>query len=125
MKEESLGGLFDDAMMPPVHEVVDAAAEQAMCLSKSSSERFKAWLARNSDIIEVYKKFAMQVKSAGYSRYGIAAITERVRWHYQFERDVHEDFKINNNYRSRMARLLMEQYPELDGFFEIRKLKTV
>ena len=36
-----------------------------------------------------------------------------------------KDYKLNNNYTSRMARKLMNEEPEDFGdFFELRKLKT-
>jgi hypothetical protein len=35
-----------------------------------------------------------------------------------------EAFKLNNNYHSRYARLLMETCPDLDGLFEMRALLT-
>jgi hypothetical protein len=37
---------------------------------------------------------------------------------------VGDDFKLNNNYHSRYARLIMEREPGLDGFFETRGLRS-
>lgn len=34
-----------------------------------------------------------------------------------------EPFKLNNDFRSRYTRLLMQQEPELQGFFETRTLR--
>jgi hypothetical protein len=35
-----------------------------------------------------------------------------------------DDFKLNNDFTSRYARLLMQSEPELDGFFEVRELRS-
>lgn len=34
------------------------------------------------------------------------------------------DFKLNDHYHSRYARLILATHPEFDGFFEIRELKA-
>ena len=74
---------------------------------------------------QVYRKLrelAFQVLQHGYEHYGIGALWERMRWHFAFEVKEAEVFKLNNNYRSRYARLLMAQEPELKDFFETREL---
>jgi hypothetical protein len=50
---------------------------------------------------------------------------EVMRWNwFMTTTDPDSDFKLNNNYRSRYARKLMDEYPELDGIFEVRELKA-
>lgn len=39
--------------------------------------------------------------------------------------DPDEQWKLNNNFTSRYARLLLENEPELEGLFEIRSLRSV
>ena len=34
------------------------------------------------------------------------------------------DYKLNDHYRSRYVRLIIEKHPELEGFFELRELKA-
>lgn len=56
---------------------------------------------------------------------GIAMLWERMRWELTVETDsvdLGDDFKLNNNYRSRYARLIMNNEPDLAGFFDIRRL---
>jgi hypothetical protein len=53
---------------------------------------------------------------------GMKAIYERVRWEYNLQ-TADEPYRLNNNYTAHYARLLMEQEPELVGYFEIRKSK--
>ena len=62
--------------------------------------------------------------TGGEARYGIGAITERIRWHYLTERESVEPFKISNDFRSRYARKLVEEYPEMEGMFTLRNLRT-
>ena len=54
---------------------------------------------------------------------GMKAIFERVRWEFMI-RTRGDGYRLNNNYSSRYARLLMENEPELTGFFETRQLRT-
>lgn len=88
-----------------------------------SEAAFLAHCEANPHIYETLRRFALEAKRAGRSRIGIAAIFERVRWYTQVEtRD--DTFKLNNNWRSYYARLLMEREPELAGLFETRKLRA-
>lgn len=48
----------------------------------------------------------------------------RYEWRVDGLPDEHEAFKLNNNYTSRYARLLMEMNPDLEGLFELRELHT-
>jgi hypothetical protein len=63
------------------------------------------------------------LKRKGWNHYGIKAIVEVVRFHRALE-TTDPDFKLNNNYSSRYARILMDQEPELAGFFQTRELKS-
>ncbi len=79
---------------------------------------------------EVYAgllKLARQADSAPYAgrtRIGIGMLFEVLRWHWHIDGlpDDDEAWKLNNNYRSRYARLIMRRNPDLDGLFEVRKL---
>lgn len=86
-------------------------------------ERFDAWVAANEDTIILFLEFARKAQLAGHSRYGIAAIVERVRWERMVEKR-ESKWKINNDYRSRLARLLVERDPRLQDMFETRKLAS-
>jgi hypothetical protein len=85
-------------------------------------ERFDRWVAANPHIIEHFRRFAREVKRSGARQYGIKAIAERVRWHVRIEKG-EEDFKVDNNYMSRLSRLLVERDPALAGMFSFRALR--
>lgn len=88
-----------------------------------SWERFSDFLQANPQVYALLRRFALEAKRSGRRRLGIAALFERVRWHLDVETKG-DSFKLNNSMRAYMARLLMEQEPELRGFFEIRKSKA-
>jgi hypothetical protein len=51
-------------------------------------------------------------------------IWEAMRWErFLLTKDI-EKYKLNNNYPSRYARLIVENNPEFEGFFETRKLRS-
>jgi hypothetical protein len=86
-------------------------------------ERFTEWARENPEVVEIYLKYAREARNSGRRRYGIAAITERVRWHMNIQ-TVGDDFKINNNHRAPMARLLAKLDPSLAELFETRTKAT-
>ena len=59
-------------------------------------------------------------------RWSIDAAYEVLRWERMMADlpDENEDFKLNNNYRSRYARLIMEREPDLADIFETRSLRA-
>jgi hypothetical protein len=98
-------------------------ATQRVLHQDSIQDAFTDWLTENKPVVDAVIRYAREARAAGYKHYGIKAVVERVRWHFHVERKEQADFKINNNYTSRLARLLMSLEPELKGMFELRKLK--
>lgn len=86
-------------------------------------QKFFAYHEKNPHILPLFLKFAKQAKSVGFSHYSIRAIVNRVRWHINIETKDVDGFKMNNNYSSRYARLLVKENPEFEGFFRNRQLK--
>jgi hypothetical protein len=88
-------------------------------------ERFDVWLKDNPQIYPLFLQFAREVR-ARRRHYSIDAITQRVRWHVNIETrgDDAADFKINDHFRSRLARKLMMENPELADMFELRRIRT-
>ena len=70
-----------------------------------------AWMEKNPHVMDLYRKFARE-KLSGQHRFGIGALTERVRWECSFNYE-DEEFKISNNHRAYIARKLVEENPEL------------
>lgn len=78
-------------------------------------ETFRLWALANEPVIQIFLKFARDVKASGVKHFGITAIAARVRW---------ESVKINNNYCPRLARLLVERDPSLDGVLKFHRLRS-
>lgn len=88
-------------------------------------QRFLAYHRANPQIYRLIVHYAREAMYSGHrTHYGISMIYERVRWHVNIETRSEDEFKLNNDYRSRYARLVMEQEFDLADFFEIRKLKA-
>ncbi len=85
--------------------------------------QFQQFHRENPNVWSTLIRFTKQVKAAGRSRYGIAAIFERVRWHIAIETKG-DDFKLNNNHKACYARLLTATYPEFDGLFQLRSRQS-
>ena len=83
-------------------------------------KKFKQYHKENPQVFRTLVKFSKQVKRAGYKKYSINGIFERVRWHYNIEQN-DASFKLNNNWRSVDGRRVMRKIPEVKGLFEIRR----
>jgi hypothetical protein len=65
------------------------------------------------------------IEDEGFHHGGISLLWERLR-HYWRELQTDEDseYKLNNNFRSRYVRLMIQEHPEFAEFFEIRELRS-
>jgi hypothetical protein len=91
---------------------------------KGLEEQFWDFHMQNPEVYEELRSLALQMRRRGVEHYGIGGLFEVLRWHRRMQTvDQASDFKLNNNYRSFYARLLMEREPELEGFFELRTLR--
>ncbi len=84
---------------------------------------FKVYHQENPRVFELLRFYCAEVYRNGHRHYSIDAIMHRVRWHIDIETKDSDGYKMNNNYTSRYARLLMSTFEQLEGFFRIRKLK--
>jgi hypothetical protein len=66
---------------------------------------------------------ARAVRARGLEHFGVAAIFESIRYDWTVGLLGDEDYRLNNNHRSFMARHLMREYPDLAGLFELRMLR--
>lgn len=70
-------------------------------------------------------ELAHELRKKGYRKCGIGMLFEVLRWQRMLKTiDASSDFKLNNNYRSRYARLIMAKEPDLREFFELRELRS-
>ena len=66
------------------------------------------------------RDMAVALAKRGRKKIGIKTLWEVMRWEHWMETD--EEPRLNNDYTSRYARLLMDNEPELRDMFEVRKL---
>ena len=77
----------------------------------------------NPHVYEELRKLARGLRKRGHTRLGIGMLFEVLRWRHLMRTTSDADgFKLNNNYRSYYARLLMARERELDGLFQLRVL---
>lgn len=87
-------------------------------------QRFLKFHEENPHVYQQLARLARQWKAAGHRKIGIATLFEVLRWETGLVTRDDEGYKLNNSYRSRYARMLMMNEPDLVDFFEIRSLAT-
>lgn len=97
------------AVTTPQHEDLDA--------------RFAEWIAANGHVLDAFCERALEAKRAGRQRIGAKRLVEVMRWDTRLTTNG-DVFKLNNSFTSRLARAAKARYPELDGFFEERELRS-
>lgn len=107
---------FFDIPLRPVVEVQHEPDE-------SLDTRFRNWLTANPHVLDAFIGLALQAKRTGRQRIGAKLIVERLRWEYMIQTGG-DDFRLNNNYTSRLARAAVGQRPELEPLFEFRELRS-
>lgn len=86
-------------------------------------EKYRRWLHGHQAVFALFEKFALEMLDKR-RRFGIGMLAERVRWECAstFTKDA-EGYKINNNYRSYIARDLIRRHPALHDLIETRAIK--
>jgi len=97
--------------LPPLAIPLDVPA--------NNEERFQQFHAKNPQVYRALKSMALQLYAQGHRRYGMKAMFEILRWQSRLS-TVGEPYKLNNIFTAYYARLLMDEVPELAGFFEVR-----
>ena len=81
---------------------------------------FEQFHENNPRVYEELLELAFRLHRAGRKRYGIGSLFEVLRWHRAIKTHG-SDFKMSNNHRAFYARLIMENEPELEGFFQVNE----
>ncbi len=99
-----------------------SAPSQCDFFRPALEQQFQQFHAKNPHVYEALRTRALRAKRKGF-RPGIGCLFEVLRWSYGLTTEG-DDFKLNNNYRAFYARMLMDQEPELEGFFELRRQRA-
>jgi hypothetical protein len=92
----------------------------------SIAARFEKFRRENPEVERLLLTYAREFQARGYERCGIKFFFESVRYleRQKIQRDG-SGYRLNNSYTALYARLLMERYPELAGFFETRERRAL
>jgi hypothetical protein len=91
---------------------------------RTIEERFRAFHEARPDVYQTFKRLALELRRAGRERYGAKSIMETIRFYFATSGKDAEGWKVNNSFTSRYVRMLVEEHPEFDQFFETRALKS-
>lgn len=92
---------------------------------RSIDQRFRDFHADNPGVYTELVAMTRQIKAKGYRQLGIELIWSAYRWNRMLHTSPDEyGFKLNDHFRSRYARLIMAQEPDLANFFHTRTLRT-
>lgn len=86
-------------------------------------EAFRVFHRDNPHVYAEIERRALELQRVGATRVGIGAIVEAMRYDWALKTKG-GDYKINNNHRSRYARQLVEDHPELHDVVELRELRS-
>ena len=75
---------------------------------------------KNPELLPELAKLARELKNCGHSRYSMDGLFHILRWETRTTTG-ETGLKVNNNYTAFAARDLMDQYPDLKGFFQLRE----
>ena len=106
-------------MFDPAPETDRARLER----EASIDARFKLFHADNPHIYRELQRRAQALLDRGAKRIGIAAIVEAMRYDAAIE-SKGDQWKINNDYRSRYSRMLLDWNPQLRGVLDTRELRS-
>ena len=100
--------------------------QQFSMFDKGIAERFQIFHRDNPHIYQRIVDIAFEMRQRGVKKMGIALIFERLRWLNFIEvNNTDGGFKLSNDYRAEFARLIMQQEPGLEDFFEVRELRRI
>jgi hypothetical protein len=88
----------------------------------TADRAFLKFHRENPKVYETLVRLSRKAKRQGRDRIGIKMLWEVARWEI-FLRTTGDEYKLNNNYHSRYARLIMRKEPDLRGIFAVRQLK--
>lgn len=94
--------------------VVAQVADDLAAAQSRIQARFEEFDRAHPEVFRGLVEVAREARSRGHKTYSMAAVWEVFRWNSRLP--------LNNDFRSRYARKIMAEIPELKGFFETRLL---
>ena len=117
--------LFDWAAAARLaQEAVESKGETSRLPESVLQARFEGFHAANPRVYSTLVQLAREARAVGQATVGIGMLWEVMRWKLSLAVTTSSAFKLNNNHRSRYARLIMAQEPDLADVFETRELRA-
>ncbi len=91
---------------------------------KTIEEAFTKFHHDNPVVYDYFKRYVQQVLAAGKKVSSSKMIINRIRWEIYIELNSVEDFKINDAFTSRYARLYINEHPQHAEIFNLRELRS-
>lgn len=85
--------------------------------------RFREFHYKNPQVCTSLIRLARELKGKGHRKIGIGMLFEVIRWQTMLQ-TTGDPYKLNNSYRSRYARMIMDSTPDLEGIFDLRELRS-
>jgi hypothetical protein len=121
-----VSGPLQQDLLATLGELDDAAVRRI--IEQGDDERdiqleFERFHARHPEVLDALVLLLRRARDKGFRRMGIGACFEILRWESGIgdERGI---YKLNNNLRSRYARLIKEREPQLGQMLETRRLRS-
>ena len=95
----------------------------SLIMSKTIKQQWWEYHKKNPHVWDLFVTFTFQMINRGHQHYSSKAVFERIRWHTDIETKG-DPFKICNNYTAYYARYFHVMYPEHEGFFRSRELRS-
>lgn len=82
-------------------------------------KQWKKFHHENPKFYALFVRFSLQAVNAGRKRFSARTVIHRIRWYTTIDTQG-DAYKVNNNWSPFYARLFEHDFPEHDGFFEMR-----
>lgn len=105
-----------------LHQVPADRVNRKYKQKKTIQEEFEEFHRANPDVYNYLVSESRLAKAMGHEKLGIQMLWERLRWEVFIVRKADATYKLSNNHTSRYARRIMEQEPDLAGFFMLKGL---
>lgn len=92
---------------------------------RSIDQRFLEFHLNNPSVYTELVRMARQMQARGYRKIGIELLWAAYRWNRMLATTPDDyNYKLNDHFTSRYARLIMAQEEDLRDFFRTRTLRT-
>lgn len=109
----------------PERTLFDVLTEHELLDPPTIEARFQRFHLEHPEVYRRLRDLAIGLRRRGWTHLGIGMLWETLRYHTMLGSTPDEDaFRLNDHFRSRYARLLMDQEPELAEAFETRTLRS-